>query len=199
MKNIFLTLFLFFAVSVMAQDQDNELSVKISGNLFSKYNKIFIANADVFFISKEKYIKTVTDKKGYFELHVPRQYIKDSNLLYFNFDKLNSEPKPQKKVLEITDMLGADQYGYRYIVFSKNENMINKEYIINQGGGRGCGARLVISKDFYCFNGKSINERKFDRLRKRNPNYVHFSLSSRIAKIASDINDIDYCYLLFSE
>ncbi|MCU7615204.1 hypothetical protein N0B16_12215 [Chryseobacterium sp. GMJ5] len=198
MKNIFLILFLFFTISVIAQVQNNIVPVKISGKLFSKYNKIFIANADIFFISKEKYIKTVTDENGYFELEVPQQYIKNYNLLYFNFDKVNNMPKqPQKRVLELDRPLFADEYGYRYVIFSNKEAVINKEYIIDL---KFYGEPLIpVYPDYYYFNGKSISKRKFNKLRKQDSNYTYFNLSYSNAKIVSGKKDIDNCYLLFSE
>lgn len=93
-------------------------STKVSGKVIFKETKKEIANCEVYFIHKSKYIKTTTDESGNFALEIPNDLIEKKNVLYFDFEKLNQETyksldtKPTDSIYENTS-----------VIFNRNEPM----------------------------------------------------------------------------
>lgn len=181
-----------------AAEQTVTDSTKISGRLIFKESQKVISNAEVFFISKSKFIKTTTNENGYFSLIVPNDFIKSENVLYFNFDKLNETRRNDNKV---QDSISGYDYGDQSIIFSRNEKIENKKFEINYGGFE-IGAVVIVSDpppDYYFFNGVNISQEKFEKLRKENFQYQYFSFKGKEAEIIANDSFIDTLYLLYSQ
>ncbi|WP_288436003.1 hypothetical protein [uncultured Chryseobacterium sp.] len=186
--------------SEIATEQKATVITKVSGKLIFKKTNKEISNAEVFFICKSRYIKTITDENGNFILEIPNKLIKRKNVLYFNFDKLNNETykNPNR---EVPNTINGDLYENTSIIFSKNEQINEKEFQIDSQlsyiGG------IVIVKnpppDYYYFDGKNISKEKFERIKKENPQYYYFSFEGEEADIISQDNFIDTLYLLYSK
>ncbi|WP_374460667.1 hypothetical protein [Chryseobacterium taeanense] len=175
---------------------------KVSGKLIFKRTNKAISNAEVFFICKSKYIKTITDENGNFNLEIPNELIKRKNVLYFDFDKLNNETyrNPDRKV---PNTINTDVYENTSIIFSKKEKIIEKEFQIeSQHRYLEIGAVVVTSEspspDYYYFNGKNISEKKFDKVKKENPNYQYFFFKDKEAEIISGKGYLNSLQLLYS-
>lgn|GEM_PF-459730 len=193
---------------VQAQTQNNPGVVteqkatditKISGKLIFKRTNKEISNAEVFFICKSRYIKTITDENGNFTLEIPNELIERKNVLYFDFDKLNNETykNPNRKV---PNTINADIYKNTSIIFSKNEQINEKEFQIDSQYSY-MGGLVIMSEsppDYYYFNGKSMSEKKFDKVKKENPNYQYFFFKDREAEIISGKGYLDSLQLLYS-
>ncbi|MEJ5104822.1 hypothetical protein [Chryseobacterium sp. MYb328] len=178
---------------VTATEQKTAGNTKISGKLISKITKENVSNAEVFFISKSKYIKAITDEDGTFALEIPNELIEKKNVLYFDFDKINAASRNE-------NMISSNDFKNEAIIFEKNERLENKEFSIDSRtytvGG------VYISQetppDYYYFNGKSISERKFEKLQKENPAYQFFFFKDKEAEIISGKSYLDSLRLLYS-
>ena len=110
---------------------------------------------------------------------------------------MNEERKKERKG---KDTISSSNYGDQSIVFSRKEKIENKKFQIDYQGFE-IGAVIVVSNpppDYYYFNGKSINEEKFERLKKENPQYKYFFFEGKEADVISQDGFIDKLYLLFS-
>lgn len=185
--------------SEITTEQKGRAITQISGKLIFKRTNKEISNAEVFFICKSKYIKTITDEKGNFTLEIPIELIKRKNVLYFNFDKLNNETYKNTN-REVPTTINADIYENTSIIFSKNEQINEKEFQIDSKLSYIGGVAIMSESppDYYYFNGKSMSEKKFDTLKKENPNYQYFFFKDREAEIISDKEYLDSLQLLFS-
>ncbi len=148
----------------IATEQKTVNSTKVSGKLIFKRTKKEIPNAEVFFIHKSKYIKTTTDENGNFVLEIPNELIGKKNILYFDFDKLNKEiyKSPDRK---IPNEINVDIYENTTVIFTKNEEINNKEFQI-ASEFLTMGAVVIKSErppDYYYFNGRSISEKKIQK------------------------------------
>lgn len=194
---------------VQAQTQNNPGVVteqkvtaitKVSGKLIFKRTNKEISNAEVFFICKSRYIKTITDENGNFTLEIPNKLIKRKNVLYFNFDKLNDETykNPNR---EAPNTINGDIYENTSIIFSKNEQINEKEFQIDSKLSYIGGIVIVENPppNYYYFDGRNISKEKFEKLRKENPQYHYFSFEGKEADIISQDNFIDTLYLLYSK
>lgn len=191
---------------VQAQTNNNEgldteqkaiHNTKISGKLIFKRTKKEIANAEVFFIHKSKYFKTITDEEGNFSLEIPNDLLESKNVLYFNFDKLNIE---LMKLRKGKDTISEYNYDNQAVIFSEKEKIENKNFQIDNSVYE-IGAVVIVSNrppDYYYFNGKSISERKFEKLRKENPNYQFFFFTNKEAEVIARKNYLETVRLLFS-
>lgn len=170
---------------------------KVSGSVILKESQKVISNAEVFFITKSKLLKTTTNEDGNFSLDVPDDLIEKENVLYFNFDKLNEINRKEKKG---RDTIRAYDYENQTIVFSQKEKIENKKIQIDYIGHE-IGA-VVISlyppPDYYYFNGKSIGKRKFEKLKNGNPQYQYFRFEKKEAEIIAKKSYLNILYLLYS-
>ncbi len=182
-----------------ATEQKTAATTRLSGKLIFKPDKKEIAHAEVFFLSKSRYFKTLTDEKGNFVLEIPNEFIEKKNVLYFDFEKLN---KSLREAYRITpaDTMNGDTYENTSVFFSKNEKINNLEFQIDSEhyylGG------LFTSDerppDYYYFNGKSISERKFEKLQKENPDYQFFFFKDKEAEVISGKSYLNSLRLLYS-
>lgn len=170
---------------------------KLSGKLIFKETQKVIPNAEVLFITRNKLTKTVTNENGYFSLDIPNNLIEDENVIYFNFDKLNEIRRTERKG---QDTISSHDYGNKAIIFSDKEKFENRKFQI--GYREFTIGEVVFMKDpppnYYYFNGKSISEEKFEKLKKENPQYQYFSFEGKEAKAISKSGFIDTVYLLYS-
>lgn len=181
----------------LATEQKAIQNTKISGKLIFKRTKKEIANAEVFYIHKSKYFKTITDEEGNFSLEIPNDFIKSKNVLYFNFDKINIE---LMKLRKGKDTISEYNYDNQAVIFSKKEKIENKNFQIDNSVYE-IGAVVIVSNrppDYYYFNGKSISERKFEKLRKENPDYQFFFFTNKEAEVIARKSYLETVRLLFS-
>ena len=173
---------------------------KVSGKLIFKRTKKEIADAEVFFICKSKYIKTTTDKNGNFTLEIPNELIEKKNVLYFDFEILNNETynNLDKKP---SNVMNGDIYENTSIIFLKNEQIHEKEIQIDSQNSYIGGVSMMSESppDYYYFNGKSISERKFEKLKKENPNYQYFFFENKEAEVISKKSYLNSLQLLYSD
>lgn len=172
---------------------------KVSGKLIFKRTKKEIANAEVFFIHKSKYIKTKTDEKGNFVLEIPNDLIERKNVLYFDFEKLNN--KTYKSLdRKVSNLMNSDIYENTTIIFTKNEQISEKEFQIDSQHSYVGGIAITTEKppNYYYFNGKSISERKFEKIRKENPDYQFFIFDDKEAEIIARKSYLEAIRLLYS-
>lgn len=172
---------------------------RLSGKLIFKLNKKEIANAEVFFLSKSRYYKTLTDENGNFVLEIPNEFIEKKNVLYFDFEKLNKSTIEDLRRKPINPM-NADIYENTSVFFSKNEKINNLEFQIDMEHSY-VGGLFVSNErppDYYYLNGKSISERKFEKLQKENPNYQFFFFKDKEAEIISGKSYLNSLRLLYS-
>lgn len=187
--------------SEIATEQQATIITKVSGKLIFKRTNKEISNAEVFFICKSKYIKTITDENGHFTLEIPNELIERKNVLYFDFDKLNNVTykNPDSKS---PSSANRDIYENTSIIFSKKEPINEKRFEIDSPPPYlEIGAVVLTSEnppDYYYFNGKSISEKKFDQLKKENPNYQYFFFTNKEAEIISKKGYLDSLRLLYS-
>lgn len=171
----------------------------MSGKLTFKRTKKDISNAEVLFISKKKYFKTFTDEKGNFVLEIPNEFIEKRNVLYFDFDRLNEKTRtnPDRKTL---NLVNGDICENTSIFFNKNEKISDQEFQIDSGHSYIGGAVIMTDPppDYYYFNGKSISERKFEKLKEENPNYQYFFFKGKEAEIIAKKSYLETLQLLFS-
>jgi hypothetical protein len=170
---------------------------KISGRLILKNTKKKISNAEVFFIHKSKYIKTTTDEKGNFVLDVPNELIKKENVLYFNFDEVN---EVERKNNNRRDSINSGDFENKAVIILKKEKLENKEFIIDSRQYYLGGAIIMRERppDYYYFNGRGVNEKKFEKLRKENPQYQFFFFDNKEAKVIAGKSYLETVSLLFS-
>ncbi|MDR6129601.1 hypothetical protein [Chryseobacterium sp. SORGH_AS_1175] len=96
---------------------------KISGRLIFGETQQPIPNADAFFITKHRFLKSTTNENGYFSLEIPDDLLEDENVLYLNFDNLNEK---RRKEHNEKDTIIGHNYGDQTIIFSKNERIENR-------------------------------------------------------------------------
>ncbi|BAP33631.1 uncharacterized protein CHSO_4594 [Chryseobacterium sp. StRB126] len=174
---------------------------KVSGKLIFKRTKKEIPNAEVFFICKSKYIKTISDENGNFTLEIPNEMLERKNVLYFDFEKLNNEvyKNLDKKP---SHLMQDDIYENTSIIFLKKEQINEKEFQIDsQHRYLELGAVVLTSErppDYYYSDGKSISGKKFDQLKNENPNYQYFLFTGKEAEVISKKGDLSSLQLIFS-
>ncbi|MDR2237135.1 MAG: hypothetical protein LBE92_13520 [Chryseobacterium sp.] len=180
-------------------EQRETATTQLSGKLIFKRTKKEIANAEVFLISKNRYYKALTDDKGNFMLEIPNESIGRKNVLYFDFEKLN------KSVIENlnrkpTNPFNDDLYENTSLFFSKNEKINGQEFQIDSEHTY-IGAVMISEErapDYYYFNGKSISEKKFEKLKEENPGYQYFFFKDREAEVIAGKNYLNSLQLLYS-
>lgn len=181
-------------------EQKASYITKLSGKLIFKTTKKEIINAEVFFISKTKYIKANTDAMGNFVLEIPSNLVEQKNVLYFDFDKLNreTEENPNRKSPNI---MGGDIFENTAIIFTKNEKISDKQFQIDSKKYYlgGVAFTTVNPQDYYYFNGKRLSKRKFEKLKKENPNYQYFFFDSKEAEAIINRNYLNSLQLLYSD
>lgn len=187
------------AKTTAPQERTETKIIKISGKLIFQKTKKYIPNADVFFISKNKYLKTTTDDSGSFSLYVSEDLLRRKNVLYFSFDKVNDEIRRSLDKSTLNEVVG-NTYENNFVIFSKDETINNKEFAIESESFYLGGAAIISPSppDYYYFNGKSISENKFEKLKKENPNYQYFIFDGKIAETISNSDNLNYLHLLFS-
>ncbi|MDN3691029.1 hypothetical protein QWZ06_01470 [Chryseobacterium tructae] len=181
----------------MTTEQKTTSITKVSGKLISKNTKKEVTGADVFFISKSKYIKTTTNEDGTFSIEIPDELIEKKNVLYFDFDKIN---EAERKGNNKKDTINSSTLENEAVIFEKNERLDNKEFQIDSQYAT-IGAIIILSEtppDYYYFNGKSISERKFEKLKKENPEYQFFFFKNKEAEIISGKSYLNSLRLLYS-
>lgn len=170
-------------------------STKVSGKVIFKETKKEIANCEVYFIHKSKYIKTTTDERGNFALEIPNDLIEKKNVLYFDFEKLNQEThksldtKPTDSIYENTS-----------VIFNRNEPMKEREFEIDTRQSY-IGSVIIMEEqppDYYYLNGKTISKRKFEKLKLENPNYQYFYFTSKEAEVVAKKSYLETVQLLYS-
>jgi hypothetical protein len=184
----------------IATEQKTMNRTKVSGKLIFKRTKKEIPNAEVFFIHKSKYIKTTTDENGNFIIEIPNELVKRKNVLYFDFGKLNQETyknldrKPQ-------NVMNGDIYENTSIIFTKKQQINGKEFQIDSQSTYVGGVVIMTERppDYYYFNGKSVSEKKFEKLRKANPAFQFFIFDHKEAEVVAGESYINTVRLLFSE
>lgn len=174
-------------------------TTKISGKIVHKTKKKAIANAGIIFVSKKQYLKTFSVENGEFSLEIPTTILEKNNLLYINFDEINSQirNKPERKPPIVID---DDLFENATIFFSKNDNIRDKEFQIESKHVYIGGIAIMVESppDYYYFNGKSISERKFENLRKEHPEFQFFIFSGKEAEVVANKSYINVVRLLFS-
>lgn len=175
----------------------NDGNVIVSGELLLKEYKELICEVDIYWIHKDKYIKAVSDNYGKFMITIPSQYINDQNLLYFSFNRINKEIQYRNKKKGDTRLM-PPPYPDEYFIFSKNDEIKNRQFFFNnyltiRTGG------LLRRKIHYYFNGNAVTEDEFDLLRKINPEYSYFYLQDEFARTVIGNENVDSLYLLFSK
>lgn len=173
--------------------------IKVSGKLVFKKTKKEISNAEVFFICRSKYIKTTTDANGNFLLEIPQELIQRKNVLHFNFDKLNDQTYKSLD-RKPTNVMNGDIYENTSIIFKREEKINNQEFQIDtQHAYIGAVVINTESPPDYCyFNGKSISERKFEKLKDENPDYQYFFFRNKEAEIIVQKSYLSSLQLLYS-
>lgn len=184
--------------SEIATEQQAFDITKVSGKLIFKETQKIIPNAEVYFINKNKLIKSVTNQNGYFSLDIPNDLIEEENVLYFSFDQLNEEKQKQHKG---KDTLSGYNYGNQTVIFSRKEKIENRKFQIGYKEFA-IGAVVIVENpppNYYYFDGRNISKEKFEKLRKENPQYHYFSFEGKEADIISQDNFVDTLYLLYSK
>lgn len=182
-----------------ATEQNISTVIRLSGKLIFKRNKSEIANAEVFFISKKKYFKTNTDEKGNFILEILNEFIGRKNVLHFNFDNLNIKNRENPN-RNISIVMNDDIYENTSIIFKKSEKINAQEFKIDFQHSYLGGVSIVTERppDYYYFNGKSISERKFEKLKKENSKYQFFFFDGKEAEVIAKKSYLNSLQLLFS-
>lgn len=185
--------------TVNTTEQNTASFTKLSGKLIFKIDKKEISNAEVIFIHKTKYIKTYTDDNGNFTLEIPNELISKKNVLYFNFDRLNENmiKNPDRK---IPNLAGGDIYENQSIIFTKNEKINDKTFVIESQQFYLGGISIMADRppDYYFFDGKSISESKFEKLKQENPDYTFFFFDTKEAQAITNKSYINTLQLLYS-
>lgn len=173
-------------------------ATKVSGRLVSEKSQKVIAGAEIIFIKKEQLIKTITNENGYFSIIVPNDLLADKNLLYINFDKLNSIIS-KKQLSESDESDGG--YGDRSVIFSGDKKFENEKILIG-GAYTTIGAVVIVSDpppDYYYIDGKNVSKEKFEKIRSENSDYQFFYFDGKEAKVIDNNSFIDSLYLLYSK
>lgn len=183
--------------SLSENQEQKDGNILLSGELLFKESKQLFCDVDVYWVHKDTYIKAVSDNSGKFMISIPRQYINDQNLLYFSFDRINKEIQYKNKKEGDTRLM-PPPYSDEYFIFSKNDEIKNRQFFFNnyltiRTGG------LLRRKIHYYFNGNPVTEDEFDLLRKINPEYSYFYLQDEFAKTVFGNENVDSLYLLFSK
>ncbi len=184
----------------IATEQKIMSRTRVSGKLIFKTTKKEIPNAEVFFIHKSRYIKTTTDENGNFALEIPNELIERKNVLYFDFEKLNDQTYKSHD-RKLSNLMNGDIYENTSVILTKKEQMNEKEFKIDSQHSYIGAVVISIERppNYYYFNGKGISERKFEKLKKGNPQYQYFSFEGKEAKVLSRIGFIDRVYVLYSK
>lgn len=184
----------------VATEQKTVNSTKVSGRLIFQRTKKEIANAEVVFIHKSKYIKTTTDENGNFVLEIPNELLRRKNLLYFDFEKLNNETYKSLD-RKTSNLMNADVYENTSIIFTKKEQINEKEFQIDSQHAYIGGVVIMTERppDYYYFNGKSMSEKKFEKIRKENPAFQFFIFDDKEAEVIAGKSYVNTVRLLFSE
>lgn len=185
--------------SFEAIEQSTTSFTKLSGKLIFKINKKGIPGAEVIFIHKNQYIKTQTDKNGNFTLEIPNELISKKNVLYFNFNVLNEKTiaNPERK---IPNVAGGDIYENTTIIFTKDEKIVDKTFVIESQKFYLGGISIMTDSppDYYFFDGKNISEKKFRKLQEENPGYSYFVFEGKEAQAIANKSYIRTLRLLYS-
>lgn len=184
---------------ITGTEQKTSNITKVSGKLVFKRTKKEIANAEVFLVCKSKYIKTTTNESGNFILEIPNELIERKNVLYFNFEKLNNE---MYKNLDRnpSNFMSENIYENTSITFKRNDTINDREFQIDSEHAYIGGAIIMEESppNYYYFNGKSVSERKFEKLKTENPNYTFFILEGKEAEVIAKKSYLDTVRLLYS-
>ncbi|UEQ74628.1 carboxypeptidase-like regulatory domain-containing protein [Chryseobacterium arthrosphaerae] len=172
-------------------------TVNFSGTLLDSNIQQPIANADLYFIQLKKYIKAITDEKGNFSIEIPKAIINDSNIIYIQFHQKPLITEIQKDTIH-------SSLTSQTLILSKMELLTKKTYNLSIQKDFEIGAVVIITpppKDYYVFNGKKIGKRKFEKLKKKNPDYKLFLFTDKEAKIIANkhLMNINKLHLLYSD
>lgn len=181
-------------------EQKIDRITKVSGKLTFKRAKKGIADAEVFFICKSKYIKTKTDKDGNFVLNIPNDLIRRKNVLYFSFNQLNDETYKNLDRAP-SSLMNGDIYENTSVIFTKKEQIKEREFQIDSQHAYVGGIAVMEERppDYYYFDGKSISKNKFEKLKKGNPDYQFFTFNGKEAEVIAGKNYLETVQLLFSK
>ncbi len=87
------------------------------------------------------------------------------------------------------------------ISITEKEPINEKEFQIDSQSAY-VGAVVIMTErppDYYYFNGKSVSEKKFEKLRKANPAFQFFIFDEKEAEVVAGKSYINNIRLLFSE
>lgn len=178
-------------------EEESISTTMVSGKLIQRRTKEGIADAEIFFISRKKIIKAVSDKEGNFILNIPNKLLKKKNILHIDFRKLSEAKKKEKG----TSNSYADDYEDETFIFSRDERMTNKKYLIGREYVTIGGVAVTndLPPNYYYFDGKGISERKYNKLREGFPDYQSFFFYDKeVVKVINGVDPADGLYLLYS-
>lgn len=159
--------------------------IKISGKISAAEN-VEINPTEIKIVTRKKLFtgKVYSDRN--FEIEIPESQLKDHNILKINYTK------------KIENTSSED---YSLQIISKKDLLAHKTIIADDGTFE-IGAVVIVSPappDFYYFNGKSISEGKFKKLRAENPGFERIVLDEDAFKNLITNQYSGTLYLLFSK
>jgi len=96
--------------------------------------------------------------------------------------------------------MNGDIYENTSIIFTKNEQINKREFQIDSQHSYVGDVAIMLERppDYYYFNGKSISERKFEKLKTENPDYQFFFFKDKDAEIIARKSYLNSLQLLYS-
>ena len=96
--------------------------------------------------------------------------------------------------------MNGDMYENTTIFFTKNEKINDQEFQIDSEHSYIGGVVLMMDPppDYYYLDGKSISEKKFEKLKEENPNYQYFFFTNKEAEVIANKSYLNTLQLLFS-
>ncbi|KMQ59291.1 hypothetical protein ACM46_19350 [Chryseobacterium angstadtii] len=193
LSSVFLALTLTSATYSHAQTGSNspvenvyQKDITINGKLVSSENEKLIAG-EISLVTLGKLYQAKADENGNFILSFPEKVLTEHNIIRIDYTvKVDNKEFSDSKtsILKTSELLGKQNFE------------IEEKYVT-------IGAVMVIESkppDFYFLDGKKIGRRKFETIRKENPEYQYMAFyDDVIVQKLSKKGYINNLYLLYSD
>lgn len=189
-----LVLTLTSVTSVHAQNENKSLienihqnEIEIKGKLVSK-EKRKLVSGEISLVTLEKLYSAKADEKGNFTLKFPEKILSEYNIIRIDYTVLEANNKEftdyKSSIFRTTELLGKENFE------------IEERYVT-------IGAVVITNPkppDFYYFDGKKIGKRKFEKLKKKFPDYKYLAFYDEVTvQKLTKKSFVDNLYLLYSK
>ena len=161
-------------------------NITINGNLISKAKRKIITG-NISLVTLGKLYTAKAEENGNFTLTFPEIVLTDYNIVRIDYTILDYDNK------NFTD--------YKSLILTTNELLGKQDFEIEEQYSL-IGAVVLTSEqppDYYFIDGKKVGKRKFEKIKKENPNFKYLAFYDEVTvQKLTKKSFIDNLYLLFS-